>query len=200
MNQGLASTQLTLGSQPALIVVDASNGFTDPSSPLGSDFEAQIDVINRLIALAEQNAWPVILSTVSYDNPQQASVFREKLPGLNYLKAGSTAVDIDARILRLRSAISLRKFHASCFHQTDLHQQLQELGVDSLVCCGFTTSGCVRATAVDGLQYNYRTAIISDATGDRDEAAHSSNLRDFGLKYGEVMTYEQVSRMAAGKL
>lgn len=197
MNQGLASNQLTLGTKPALIVVDASNGFTDPSSPIGAEFGEQIKVINQLITLAVQLSWPVVMSTVSYDNPQQAMVFREKLPGLNFLKAGSAAVDIDERILRLESAISIRKFHASCFHQTDLHERLQTLGVDSLVCCGFTTSGCVRATAVDGLQYNYRTAIISDAAGDRDKAAHLSNLRDFGLKYGEVMTYERLRTLVA---
>ena len=199
MSQGLASEQLTLGVKPALIVVDASNGFTDPSSPIGAEFGDQIDVIYQLIVLAELNDWPIIMSTVSYDNPQQAIVFREKLPGLNFLAAGSPAVEIDPRVKMSVGAILLRKFHASCFHQTDLHQQLQSLGVDGLICCGFTTSGCVRATAVDGLQYDYRTIIISDASGDRDQGAHEANLHDFALKYGEVMTYARLSTHVAAR-
>lgn len=183
----LASQSLKLGARPAVIIVDASNGFTDPSSPLGADFSAEISVINDLLALARAQAWPVVLSTVAYSTPEQARIFREKLPALNILKAGTSAVEIAPRIDNRPTDHLITKHHASCFHGTELDPLLKQEKCDSLLIAGFTTSGCVRATAVDGLQYGYRSFIIEDAVGDRDSAAHKANLRDFRLKYGEVM-------------
>jgi len=183
----LASQSLKLGARPAVIIVDASNGFTDPSSPLGADFSAEMRVINDLLALARAQAWPVVLSTVAYSTPEQARIFREKLPALNILKAGTSAVEIAPRIDKRPTDHLITKHHASCFHGTELDPLLKQEKCDSLLIAGFTTSGCVRATAVDGLQYGYRSFIIEDAVGDRDSAAHEANLRDFRLKYGEVM-------------
>ncbi len=183
----LASQSLKLGARPAVIIVDASNGFTDPNSPLGADFSAEMRVINDLLALARAQAWPVVLSTVAYSTPEQSRVFREKLPALNILKAGTSAVEIDPRIDKRPTDHLITKHHASCFHGTELDPLLKQENCDSLLIAGFTTSGCVRATAVDGLQYGYRSFIIQDAVGDRDSAAHEANLRDFRLKYGEVM-------------
>jgi nicotinamidase-related amidase len=79
-----------------------------------------------------------------------------------------------------------RKTHASCFFGTDLYRWLREASVDGLVIAGFTTSGCVRASAVDALQNDYRTTVIEDAVGDRDPAAHAANLYDIEAKYGDV--------------
>ena len=63
----------------------------------------------------------------------------------------------------------MEKQWASAFHKTDLDEQLRESGVDSLVVTGLTTSGCVRATAVDGLQYDYQVVVPREAVGDRNE-------------------------------
>ncbi len=186
----LAAQTLTLGARPALIVVDASVGFTDPTSPLGANFDAEIEAINALIEIAVASDWPVVLSTVAYASDDEARVFRTKLPALNILTAGSAAVAIDPRLKQPDDALLLTKHHASCFHGTALDSYLQERACDSLLIAGFTTSGCVRATAVDGLQYDYRTFIIEDAVGDRDAAAHQANLRDFKLKYGEVLSLD----------
>lgn len=188
----LVSEATGLGSSPALLVVDASLGFTDPSSPLGGDFSAQIDRINAVLELAHKCSWPVYLSTVVYHTADDARVFRAKLPDLNQLSAGSRWVTIDERLRVGPGDRVFEKTHASCFHGTELDRWLGEAGIDTVIVTGFTTSGCVRASAVDALQYDYRTLVVADAVGDRDAAAHQANLRDLGLKYADVVNSDDL--------
>lgn len=188
----LTSEATGLGSSPALLVVDASLGFTDPSSPLGGDFSPQIDRINALLELAHKRSWPVYLSTVVYHTADEARVFRAKLPDLNQLSAGSAWVTIDERLRVDPGDRIFEKTHASCFHGTALDHWLVECGIDTVIVTGFTTSGCVRASAVDALQYDYRTLVVADAVGDRDAAAHQANLRDLGLKYADVVNSDDL--------
>jgi nicotinamidase-related amidase len=182
----LEKTTLGLGRRPALLVVDASRAFTDPQSPLGCDFASEIAAIRELMQLAHRSGWPRLFSTVWYESDDEAAVFREKIPSLNALMAGSDEVLIDTRLPVSVDDRVFRKTHASCFFATDLDVWLKGLGVDSLVVAGFTTSGCVRATAVDALQHDYRTVVVTDAVGDRDPAAHRANLYDIEAKYGDV--------------
>ena len=182
----LQKTTLGLGERPALLVVDASRAFTDPQSPLGGDFAKEIATIRQLMGLAEERNWPRYFSTVWFESDDEARVFREKLPALNALIAGSDEVSIDVRLRVSEDDYVFRKTHASCFFGTQLDTWLRSRNVDSLVVAGFTTSGCVRATAVDSLQHGYRTIVIEDAVGDRDPAAHLANLYDIDAKYGDV--------------
>ena len=186
----LASKATGVGRSPALIIVDAVLGFTSIDSPLGADFSDQIKVIDRLVQHARKKGWPVIFSTVVYHSDDQASVFREKLPDLNILVPGSKWVKLDPRLSRGKQGILLEKQHASCFFGTDLDKMLRNAGVDSVLIGGFTTSGCVRATAVDALQYDYRVVVIEDASGDRDPVSHAANLKDLQLKYCDVSTID----------
>jgi maleamate amidohydrolase len=103
------------------------------------------------------------------------------------LQAGSHWVALDAAMDRLESEPLIEKQWASAFHKTDLDQQLRALSVDSLVVTGLTTSGCVRASAVDGLQNNYQVVVAREAVGDRNPAAHEANLFDLNAKYADVM-------------
>ncbi len=195
----LTKTQLSLGQKPALVVVDACVAFTDPDCPLGADVAAELEVIKGLIKLARVHGWPVHFSTVAYSNPQQAVVFREKVPALNLLVEGSALVAIHPDLQRTAADELLVKTHASCFHGTTFDHTLRNQGVDSLVVCGFTTSGCVRATAVDGLQYDYPTVVVSDASADRDAQAHKSSLYDLQAKYTEVWSSSQLKEMVKTK-
>jgi maleamate amidohydrolase len=188
----LAKTTLGLGARPALLVVDASCAFTDPSSPLGADFADEIAAIGELMSLARDLGWTRWFSTVWYETSDEAALFREKVPALNGLVAGSTEVSIDARLPLAREDHVFRKTHASCFFGTQLNTELQSLGIDSLVVGGFTTSGCVRATAVDALQHGYRTVVVEDAVGDRDPDAHRANLYDIEAKYGDVCSKSEL--------
>lgn len=185
--RALATAPIAIGTSPALIVVDAIKGFTDPSCPLGGDFTPEVAVIGQLLQVARANRWPVVFSTVVYHSDDQASVFRAKVPALNLLTPGSQWVEVDERLARQNDDMLLEKTHASCFHGTTLAQSLRQRGIDSVLVTGFTTSGCVRATAVDALQYDFRTFVVKDAVADRDPEAHEANLYDLQAKYGELI-------------
>lgn len=188
MNKQLDTQEIGLGQSPALLVVDASLGFTDPSSPLGANYTQEITNIAKLISHAHTKGWPCFFSSVVYHSEDQASVFRQKLPALNELAPGSDYIKIDPQLPMSSLDRLFEKQHASCFFATKLAQWLTESGIDTVVITGFTTSGCVRASAVDSLQHNFRTLVVEDAVGDRDADAHAANLKDLRLKYTDVVT------------
>jgi maleamate amidohydrolase len=176
-----------LGQSPALLIVDVIKGFTDPDCPLGSEATLVVEANCQLMDMFHSNHWPVYLTTVVYDNDDQASVFRARVPALNVLKRGSHWCDIDPRLPLSSSDTIIEKTHASAFHGTNLADQLRNEGIDSLVVTGLTTSGCVRASAVDGLQHNFKVVVPEEATGDRDPSAHEANLYDLNAKYVDVI-------------
>jgi len=188
----LDTGELQLGQRPAVIAVDLSNGFALPTSPLGGDFSEVLALNKRLFSAADELQIPVFFSTVVYDNPQQASVFRKRLPALNILERGSDWVKIHEDVNTfLRPEHLIEKHHPSAFFNTSLLQQLSQLNIDSLIITGLTTSGCVRATCVDALQNNYSCIVVSDACGDRNAEAHSMSLHDMHAKYAQVMSLDE---------
>ena len=187
----LASQPLGLGRKPALIVVDMINGFTDPASPLGSECDAVKEAIAQLLNCFREKELPIYFTCVEYSDPSQANVFREKLPALNILEYGSEWVELDGAMERRAEEPIIKKQWASTFFATDLAERLRVQGVDSLVVTGLTTSGCVRATAVDGLQYNFRVVVPREACGDRNSAAHEANLYDLNTKYVDVVSLDE---------
>jgi len=194
----LESNVLKRGDRYALILVDMCVGFTDPAlSPLASEAGSVVEANQRLLAHFRERDWPVFFTTVAYSDESQAAVFREKLPALNVLQVGSGLEEIDARLAPRQDEPVLVKHWASGFFATDLHKRLQVAGVDGTVVTGLTTSGCVRATALDSLQHNYRTLIPREAVGDRDAAAHEANLRDLGIKYVDVLSLEDTLEFLA---
>jgi nicotinamidase-related amidase len=187
----LQRQSLTLGSRPALVVVDMINGFTHIESPLGSEADDVVEANATLIRAFHARQLPVVFTTVVYHHDAQASVFRARLPALNILTPDSNWVQVDPRLPKADTDLLIEKTHASAFHDTNLQTQLQALGVDSLVVTGLTTSGCVRATAVDGLQYNYPVVVPREAVGDRNAAAHTANLHDLHAKYVDVLSLSE---------
>lgn len=180
------------GKKPALIVVDMINGFTDPACALGHECPDVIAANQRLLTAFRAKALPVFFTTVVYNDDEQASVFRAKLPALNVLQVGSKWVDVDPAMNRQVDEVLIEKQWASGFHATDLNEQLLAAGIDSLVVTGLTTSGCVRATAVDGLQFDFKVTVASDAVGDRNADAHKANLFDLQAKYADVKTSDEI--------
>ena len=190
MRKALDRVSGGLGSKPALIVVDVVRGFTDPSCPLGSEADEVVDANVRLMNAFHDTNLPVVLTTVIYRDDQQASVFRARIPALNLLTPESEWVLFDSRLPVAPGDLQLEKRHASSFHGTELDEWLRNQEVDSVVVTGLTTSGCVRATAVDGVQNNYRVVVPREACGDRDEQAHEANLYDLNAKYADVLSLE----------
>lgn len=178
-----------LGERPALVVVDMSLGFTDPESPLACELDDVVAAVARLLDAARRAAVPVVYTTVAYDEEgkRRAAAFIEKVPALLALEAGGRWVEIDPRIAPQPGEPVLTKLHASAFFETELADLLAAAGCDSVVVAGASTSGCVRATAVDALQHGYRTVVPREAVGDRNPDAHAANLYDIDAKYGDVV-------------
>lgn len=194
--------ELGFGKRPALLVIDVMKAFTDASLPLGADLEQQLTEINRLLDASHAATLPVFFSLVSYDEPdcRDAGLWGAKMTGLHGLTAGSPIVALDERLHRNASDAVFVKKYASCFFGTDLVSRLQSRGVDTLIITGCTTSGCVRASAVDAIQYGFRPVVVREAVGDRSKPAHEQSLFDIQAKYGDVINVETaLKRIAAGR-
>jgi maleamate amidohydrolase len=182
---------VTLGARPAVLVVDFSRGFTDPESTMGSELTREVEATNRLLAAAREQEIPVIFTTIGFEpNLKDGSLWLEKAPGLGELIIGSKWVEIDPRLERRDEETVILKKGASAFFGTNLPSILVSHGVDTIVMCGATTSGCIRATAVDLLQYGYPTLVPRECVGDRAQAPHEANLVDIQAKYADVVSIE----------
>jgi len=182
------------GEKPALVVVDVNRGFTDPASPLVCDLDDCVAEIARLLEAFRRTELPVVFTTVCYNDfgKQAAAVFIEKVPALLVLEPGSPWVEIDRRIAPVEGEPILSKHFASAFFGTTLASVLASAGADTVVVTGASTSGCVRATALDAMQHGYRVVVPREAVGDRNAAAHEANLYDLDTKYADVVSVEDV--------
>ncbi len=187
------------GKSPALLVVDFINGFTDPTTGLGGDFARELAVTAELLAAFRRAELPIFYTTVAYEpHFRDAGVFIKKVPALSILVKGSKMVEVDARIPPQFGEPVLEKKYASAFFGTDLHARLAALAVDTVVMAGCTTSGCIRASAIDSLQNGYLTVVVEDAVGDRAEGPHQANLFDIDAKYGDVVPSGEVLKLLRG--
>ena len=185
------------GSRPALIVVDMTLGFTDPESPLACDLEGPVANIAKLLEAAREAGIPIVFTTIAFKESDRltAAAFIDKVPALLTLEAGSRWAEIDPRIAPRATEPVLNKLFASGFFGTPLGALLTAAGVDTLIVTGASTSGCVRATAVDALQYGFRPVVPREAVGDRNPDAHDASLYDIDAKYGDVVGVAEVLRL-----
>jgi nicotinamidase-related amidase len=183
--------RVTLGSRPAVLVIDFSCGFTDPSCALGSDLTAEVEATKRLLDVARAKGLPVIFTTIGYDaSLKDGGLWLQKVPSLGDLQVGGRWVEIDPRLEPRQDETVVLKKGASGFFGTNLAAILVSQGVDSVVLCGATTSGCIRATAVDLLQYGWPTLVPRECVGDRAQAPHDNNLFDIQAKYADVVSVD----------
>ncbi|HWJ80014.1 MAG TPA: isochorismatase family protein [Niallia sp.] len=190
-----------LGRKPGLIVVDVINGFTNPEMPMGSDLTQQIEQINKLLNIMHELELPVMFTTISYDdkNAADSGLWVKKMQGLNTLLAGTEAVEIDPRLDFRKGDSLISKKYASAFFGTDLVSRLNANDIDSVIIVGCTTCGCIRATAVDALQYGYIPIVVEDAVGDRSLASHSQSLFDLRQKYSDVLSTDDIINAISSK-
>jgi nicotinamidase-related amidase len=180
------------GARPAVVVVDFIEGFTNPESRLACDADAAVDATRSLLDAAREAEVPVLFTTVAYtdDDLERAAMFVAKSPALSTLRPGSPWVEVDARLGRRAEEQLLVKLFASAFFGTQLDELLRQAGCDTVIVTGASTSGCVRATAVDALQYGYRVLVPRDAVADRAVDAHNASLIDIDAKYGDVVSID----------
>jgi maleamate amidohydrolase len=183
---------VTLGSRPAVLVVDFSCGFTDPECTLGADMTEQVEATKRLLDAARAKGLPVIFTTIGFEpSLKDGGLWLEKAPALGDLQIGGRWVQIDSRLEPQEGETIVVKKGASAFFGTNLAAILISQGIDSVVLCGATTSGCVRATAIDLLQYGFPTLVPRECVGDRAQAPHDANLFDIQAKYADVVSVEE---------
>lgn len=175
------------GERPAVLVVDLNVGFTDPSSPLACDLDDVVASTRELLDAARENDVPVLFTTVSYDAVAEAAaaVFLRKVPALRILEPGSRWIELDERLGRRADEPLISKAFASAFFGVPLAAMLA--GRDTLIVCGASTSGCVRATVVDAIQHGLSPIVPRECVGDRSARAHEQALSDIGGRYGDVV-------------
>ncbi len=187
------------GQRAALVNIDLQLAYTDLEHYVTA-YETdprQIEYVNALARLARAAGMPVVWTFVAYmGNADDAGVWgtRTDTPdSLQNIKLGSRRAELDPRLEIDRTADAvLNKRMASAFHETNLQSLLVWHGVDTLILTGGSTSGCIRATAVDGLSRGYRIIVPEECVADRHEIPHFANLCDIMLKYGDVEPVETV--------
>jgi len=142
--------------------------------------------IARLISAFRSRNMPIIFPYVAPKTAHDGQRFAAKVPAI--MKIAREGYEFVAECAPQEGDILLPKHHASAFFGTPLSSYLTNLHIDSLVVCGTTTSGCVRATVVDGSSYGYQIVVPHDAVFDRSQTSHAVNLFDMNAKYADVMT------------
>ncbi len=177
------------GRRPAFIVIDVVEAYLRPDAPLylGPSGGLALAVIRRLCVAARQSNAPVILTSLEYDEGgRNGGLFYRKIPALGVFSDGAPLGAFPEGLCDPRD-MRLVKQYASAFFGTTLASTLTAQGVDTLVISGFSTSGCVRATAVDAIQHGFAPFVVRSACADRSEGPHEANLFDIAAKYGEVI-------------
>jgi maleamate amidohydrolase len=186
------------GQRPAIVVVDLSTAFTDPSSPLGADLDDVVGGVNRLLAAARAKGdVPIVFTTVEYGERERVSAraMLRKFPAALVVEPGSPWTAIDPRLEQREQEPLVTKVFPSAFFGTTLGTYLTAQGCDTVIVTGASTSGCVRATAVDAVSHGFQVIVPRDAVGDRLPSAHEANLRDIDMKYGDVLTVAEVVKL-----
>jgi maleamate amidohydrolase len=182
---------LALGERPAVLVVDFSCGFTDPECALGADMTAEVESTRRLLDVTRAKGVPAVFTTIGFEpSLKDGALWLQKAPALADLQLGGQWVDIDPRLERREDETVIVKKGASAFFGTNLAAILVAQRVDTVVLCGATTSGCIRATAVDLLQHGFPTLVPRECVGDRAQGPHDANLFDIQAKYADVVSLE----------
>jgi len=185
-----------IGQRPALCIVDFVNGFTDHALFGGGNIAASVMQTRKLLAAARKNRLPVAFTRVVFaEDGRDDCAFVRKVPALAQLTEHAPAGQIVAELAPLLDEKILCKTQPSAFFGTEYAGWLRQQGVDTLLVTGCTTSGCVRATVVDAMSYNFRTIVVRDCVGDRSIAAHEANLFDMEQKYADLVDCEALIAM-----
>ncbi len=185
---GAFGGRLTPGRQAALLMVDVVVAYLDPASPLYAAGEAALAVNERLAAGARDVGVPVLFTNVAYQaSGADGGHFYRKVPVLDLFLAGAPLGAFPPTLQPSAADLVITKQYASAFFGTSLASTLRAMNVDTLLITGFSTSGCVRATAVDALQHGFIPFVVRDACADRDPRPHEASLFDLQAKYAEVV-------------
>lgn len=192
--RGVFDSALGFGRNPAIIVVDFIRAYTEPGSPLYAPaVVAAVKATVPLLDAARRTGIPVVYTRVLYHaSGADGGLFVRKVPALRRMVEGEPLADIVPELPPGPDDVVLIKQYASSFFGTSLAAMLTARGIDTLVITGCSTSGCVRATAVDAMQYGFRPIVPRECVGDRHDGPHEANLFDINAKYGDVVALKDV--------
>lgn len=179
------------GESPAVVVVDLIRAFTDERFQTAVDHPAMMAATRSLLDSAREVGVATVLVGSSYEpRRRDAGVWELKLSH-DGMEEGSEGVDFDERLGRDERDMVVWKKYPSAFFATDLASRLVALRVDTVILAGASTSGCIRASAVDACSSGFRTVVVREAVADRSPLPHIANLFDIEMKYGDVVELEQ---------
>jgi len=186
---GVFDGNLPFGKRPALLIVDVVMAYLDPQSPLYAGAETALASNERLLAAARAGGVPVVFTNVVFQaDGLDGGLFYRKVPALKVFVPGAPWGRFPPSLSPGKNDVVVTKQYASAFFGTSLASTLTAMRIDTLLITGFSTSGCVRATALDALQSGFVPFVVSDACGDRHPAPHEANLFDLQAKYAEVIS------------
>ena len=186
--RGAFDGHLSFGQRPALLIIDVVMAYLDPGSPLYAGVEDALASCERLVEAARGAGVPVIFTNVEYSpGGAEGGVFYRKVPALKAFDRGSPLGAFPPTLQPGAGELVLTKHFASGFFGTGLAEILAARQIDCVLIGGFSTSGCVRATALDACQHGFAPFVVRQACGDRHPAPHEANLFDLQAKYAEVI-------------
>ena len=181
------------GQRPALILVDFVMAYLDPKSPLYAGVESVFESAGCILSAARKAEVPVIFTNVVYtEGGKDGGVFFRKIGALQAFVKGNPMGDFSSSLEPEDGELVISKHYASAFFGTSLASTLTAMTVDTLIITGLSTSGCVRATAVDACQHGFIPMVVREAVGDRDQRPHDANLFDLQAKYAEVVSESHI--------
>jgi nicotinamidase-related amidase len=182
--------RLTPGRRPAVIAIDLMRAYFEEDSPLCLPSRSSLDAAARVLAAAREHAVPVLHTRVAFGpGGVDGGVFVRKVPALRHLfDGGGPLGELMPSVAPAADELVLVKQYASAFFGTTLASTMLSQGIDTVVLVGVSTSGCIRATAVDAIQHGFVPLVVREAVGDRTSQTQESNLYDLQAKYAEVVS------------
>lgn len=190
---------LPFGATPALLIVDVVMAYLDPTSPLYVDNEDALAANITLAAAARLAGVPVVFTRVVYaPDGSDGGLFYRKVPALRCFVEGSPLGAFPPDLLPQTGDTIVTKQYASAFFATSLASTLVSRRIDTVLVTGFSTSGCVRATALDALQHGFAPFVVNEACADRDRRPHDASLFDLSRKYAQVVGLDEAVTLLGG--
>ena len=198
---GVWDNRLGFGRKTALLVIDLLQGYTLKGAPLFAPGVVKaVAEMPALLAAARARKMPIIHTRVFYNPADFADggIWIKKAPVLKSLVPGNKYAQFCKGVEPRKGELVIVKNYASCFFGTSLAATLTAMGADTVMITGCTTSGCIRASAVDAVQNGFRPIVVRECVGDRHDGPHEANLFDINAKYGDVISKAEAMQYIKG--
>lgn len=192
--KGVWGNRIGFGAKAAVLVIDFMKAYTTEGAPLyASGVVAAVAKTPALLQAARAKAVPILHTNILYHAPGCADggIWVKKSPVMTAMVAGNPLAEFCEGVEPLADEPVFTKQYASAFFGTSLAPMLHAQGIDTVILAGCSTSGCIRASAVDAVQHGFRTIVVRDCVGDRHDGPHEANLFDIDSKYGDVVSLEE---------